>query len=62
MVSALISSYFPQGGAPATPDWPENDYDSMWTVTLDGQGNLDVNNSVCEGIPSTALPAAAPQF
>lgn len=62
MVGALISSYFPQGGAPATPDWPENDYDSMWTVTLDGQGNLAVNNSVCEGIPSAALPAAAPQF
>ncbi len=62
MVSALISAYFPQGGAPATPDWPENDYDSVWTVTLDGQGNLAINNSVCEGIPSAALPAAAPQF
>jgi hypothetical protein len=62
MVSALISAYFPQGGAPATPDWPENDYDSVWTVTLDGQGNLAINNSVCEGIPSTALPATAPQF
>jgi len=62
MVTALISSYFPQGGAPATPDWPANDYDSVWTVTLDGQGNLAVNNSVCEGIPSAALPATAPQF
>jgi len=62
MVSALIAAYFPQGGAPQTPDWPENDYDSMWTVTLDGQGNLAINNSVCEGIPSAALPATAPQF
>ena len=61
-VSALISSYFPQGGAPQAPDWPDNDYDSVWTVTLDGQGNLAVNNSVCEGIPSAALPATAPQF
>src|SRR5208282_3727812 len=61
-VNALISSYFPQGGAPAAPDWPDNDYDTVWTVTLDGQGNLAINNSVCEGIPSAALPAAAPQF
>jgi hypothetical protein len=61
-VNALISSYFPQGGAPTAPDWPDNDYDTVWTVTLDGQGNLAINNSVCEGIPSTALPVAAPQF
>jgi len=61
-VNALISSYFPQGGAPTAPDWPDNDYDSVWTVTLDGQGNLNVNNSVCEGIQSAALPATAPQF
>jgi len=62
MVNALISAYFPQGGAPTAPAWPDNDYDTVWTVTLDGQGNLAVNNSVCEGIPSAALPAAAPQF
>jgi hypothetical protein len=62
MMNALISSYFPQGGAPAALTWPENDYDTVWTVTLDGQGNLAVNNSVCEGIQSAALPAAAPQF
>ena len=61
-VNALISSYFPQGGAPAALAWPDNDYDTVWTVTLDGQGNLTVNNSLCEGIQSAALPAAAPQF
>src|SRR3984957_8415298 len=61
-VNALISSYFPQGGGPAALTWPENDYDTVWTVTLDGEGNLAVNNSVCEGIQSAALPAAAPQF
>jgi hypothetical protein len=61
-VNALISSYFPQGGAPVAPDWPDNDYDTVWTVTLDGQGNLAVNNSQCEGIQSAALPATAPQF
>jgi hypothetical protein len=62
MMNALIASYFPQGGGPAALDWPENDYDTVWTVTLDGQGNLNVNNSVCEGIQSAALPATAPQF
>lgn len=61
-VNALISSYFPQGGAPAALAWPDNDYDTVWTVTLDGEGNLTVNNSQCEGIQSAALPATAPQF
>jgi len=62
MVNALISTYFPQGGAPQTPAWPDNDYDTVWTVTLDGQGNLAINNSLCESIPSAALPVTAPQF
>jgi hypothetical protein len=62
MVNALISAYFPQGGAPTAPAWPDNDYDSVWTLTLDGQGNLAINNSLCEGIQSAALPATAPQF
>jgi hypothetical protein len=61
-VNALISSYFPQGGGPAALVWPDSDYDTVWTVTLDGQGNLNVNNSQCEGIQSAALPTAAPQF
>ena len=62
MLNALISSYFPQGGGPAALTWPDNDYDTVWTVTLGGEGNLAVNNSMCEGIQSAALPAAAPQF
>jgi hypothetical protein len=62
MVNALIASYFPQGGAPQAPGWPDNDYDTVWTVTLDAQGNLSINNSLCEGINSAALPTAAPQF
>ncbi len=61
-VNALIASYFPQGGAPTAPGWPPNDYDTIWTVMLDGQGNLTVNNWMCEGIQSTALPATPPQF
>ncbi len=62
MLNALIATYFPQGGAPAALAWPDSDYDTVWTVTLDGQGNLNVNNSLCEGIQSAALPATAPQF
>ena len=61
-VNALIASYFPNGGGRTAPDWPGNDYDTIWTVTLDSAGNLTVNNALCEGIDSTALPAACPQF
>jgi hypothetical protein len=62
LVNALIADYFPSGSAPAAPAWPDGDYDTIWTVTLDGQGNLTVDNSACEGIESSALPATAPQF
>jgi hypothetical protein len=61
-VSALLSSYFPNGGGPTAPGWPSADYDSVWTVTLDATGNLKVDNATCEGINSAALPATAPQF
>jgi hypothetical protein len=42
--------------------WPQSDYDTIWTVELDAHGNLTVDNALCEGIYSTALPATAPQF
>lgn len=42
--------------------WDAYDYDSIWTVTIDGGGNLAANNSLCEGIDSENLPATAPQF
>jgi len=41
------------------PNWPDDDYDTIWTVTLDGTGNLTVNNALCEGINSATLPATA---
>ncbi|HTP26222.1 MAG TPA: hypothetical protein VMK12_11245 [Anaeromyxobacteraceae bacterium] len=62
MIAALIASYFPNGGAPAVPVWSAADYDSIWIVTLDGSGNLLLDFSQCEGIDSSSLPAAAPQF
>jgi hypothetical protein len=61
-VDALIASYYPNGGAPTAPDWASDDYDSIWTVTLDANGNLTVNNDLCEGIVSASLPATCPAF
>jgi hypothetical protein len=63
-VNDLISSYFPGSTPPAlqAPTWPGNDYDTIWTVTLDANGNLTVDNSMCEGIDSAKLPATCPQF
>ncbi len=62
IIDALLSSYFPQGGGPTAPAWPSDDYDTIWTVTLDAKGNVTVNNALCEGIDSAKLPVTAPQF
>ena len=61
-VSALLAGYYPSGGAPTAPDWPEDDYDTIWTVTLDAKGNVTVDNNMCEGIVSASLPATCPAF
>ncbi|MCX5847850.1 MAG: hypothetical protein NTW65_00135 [Deltaproteobacteria bacterium] len=60
LITYLIQSY---GGSVPAPAlfWPHNDYDTIWTVKLDAQGNLTVDNALCEGIDSAALPATAPQ-
>ena len=61
IINALLG-YYPNGGAQAlaTDAWPDTDYDTIWTVKLNGQGNLTVSNALCEGIDSTALPDTAP--
>lgn len=62
LINALLTSY---GGnnLPLLPTaWPHTDYDTIWTVTLDAQGNLTVDNDQCEGIDTTKLPATAPLF
>lgn len=64
MINALLASYYPNGGAQllALDAWPSADYDTIWTVTLDAQGNLTVNNALCQGIDSARLPVAAPRY
>ncbi|MBS1186476.1 MAG: hypothetical protein H6R04_494 [Burkholderiaceae bacterium] len=59
-VSALLASYNYNG--PPVPAWSATDYDSIWTLRFDARGNLTVNNLLCEGINSAALPTTAPQF
>jgi hypothetical protein len=61
-VNALLSSYFPGGGFPTAPDWPEDDYDMLWTVTIDAAGNLTVDNALYQGIQSSTLPTTCPGF
>ena len=62
IVSALLASYYTATKAPTAPAWPSADYDTIWTVKLDAQGNLTVNNALCEGINSAKLPVTAPKF
>jgi hypothetical protein len=59
-VNALLATY--HGDGQQAPAWPDPDYDSIWTVTLDAVGNVTVDNALCEGINSAALPATPPQF
>ena len=47
---------------PPVGGWPSEDYDTIWTVTLDAKGNLTLDNDLCEGIDSASLPATAPLF
>ena len=61
IAQALVTTYFTSGGAPAMPspsDWPDDDYDTIWTFSLDGSGNLTLSNSSCEGISTDSLPLA----
>jgi hypothetical protein len=59
-INALLAAY--HGTQPLLAPWPSDDYDTVWTVKLDAQGNVSVDNLTCEGISSSALPATPPQF
>lgn len=59
IIEHLLLTY---GRSQVLDPWPPNDYDTVWTVTLDPAGNVTANNALCEGIDSTPLPPTAPQF
>ena len=59
-VNALLASY--HGDDQPAPKWPDDDYDTVWTVKLDANGNSSIDNATCEGIASAKLPATPPQF
>jgi len=62
IITELLASNFPADKVPKVPAWPSDDYDTIWTVTLDAQGNLTVNNALCEGIDTTKLPVTGPKY
>lgn len=62
IIDTLLAGYASKSQTLA-PSWPSNDYDSIWTVTLDAVGNATVTNAKCEGIDlGTPLPSTAPTF
>jgi hypothetical protein len=62
LINALLTRYGVSSLPLLPTTWPSADYDTIWTVMLDAQGNLTVDNALCEGIDSTKLPVTAPQF
>lgn len=62
LITYLLNTYGGNTPAPTTLSWPQSDYDTIWTVTLDAQGNLTVDNTLREGIDSAKLPPTVPLF
>jgi hypothetical protein len=62
LLNVLLASYGAGGLPLLPPTWPSADYDTIWTVQLDAQGNLTVDDGLCEGIDSAQLPETAPPF
>ena len=62
-VNALLASYYPNGGGISAPSvWPNTDYDTVWTVTIDAKGNVTVDDSIFQGLDSKLMPKTAPVF
>ncbi|MFJ4142728.1 hypothetical protein [Pseudomonas sp. NPDC089734] len=57
----LTDMYRNPAAAAQVPSWSFEDYDSVWELSTDKQGNLTFSNT-CEAIPTTALPSTCPAF
>ncbi|MEN1833953.1 hypothetical protein AAIM60_13790 [Pseudomonas lijiangensis] len=57
----LTDMYRNPDAAAQVPAWSFEDYDSVWELATDKQGNLTFSNT-CEAIPTTALPSTCPAF
>ena len=62
IINALLRTYDSSNSTLLDENWPSTDYNTIWTVKLDGSGNLTVDNALCEGIDSDKLPEQAPPF
>ena len=65
----LIAERFGANALPLRPTdgpplggWPSTDYETIWTVRLDAQGNVSIDNALCKGIDSAKPPETAPLF
>lgn len=63
LINALLKSYGGDSTLPLLPAvWPSKDYDTIWSVKIDAQGNLTVDNELCEGIDTNKLPDTVPLY
>ncbi len=62
LIKVLLDSYGGSHVSPLPAHWRGDDYNTIWTVRFDAQGNLTVDNDRCEGIDSAKLPDTAPRF
>lgn len=58
-VSYLLSTIYKSSQNP--PAWSFTDYDSIWEISINEQGDLTFRNS-CEGIATQSLPSTCPSF
>jgi hypothetical protein len=57
----LTTIYQNPAAAKQVPAWSYGDYDTIWEISTDKDGNLTFKNT-CEGIATAALPSTCPAF
>ncbi|MFZ6686859.1 hypothetical protein ACO0K0_03805 [Undibacterium sp. SXout11W] len=53
--------YNNSAAAKLIPKWNFDDYDTIWTISIDERGGATFSNS-CEGVPTESLPSTCPAF